>query len=113
MATKPEIYQLEPVQVSVLRRLATFDEEVFTLLEPVENSSDELKRDWKLGQDMITLGLVADIKNELSTREKARVNKMVPKGRNFIVIGITEIGRLMFDYCDDPDCTDHKKLLPC
>jgi hypothetical protein len=110
---KNKYYQLEPVQVAVLRRLATYDMDVFTVLEPVENSTDEMKRDWVLTHDMIKLNLVADIKDELSVREKAKVMKMVPKDRNYIVLGITEVGRIMFDYCDDPKCTEHKKRLPC
>jgi DNA mismatch repair protein MutH len=110
---KSAIYQLRPVQVSVLRQLATYGLDVFTLLEPVENSLPEHKEDWKLAQDMIKLGLVTDIANELSVREKARVAKIIPKDRNAIVLGITEIGRIMFDYCDDPDCAQHKKRLPC
>ena len=110
---KHKFYQLKPVQVSVLRRLATYDQDVFTLLEPVENSSTELKDDWVLGHDMISLGLVEDIKDGLSIREKAKVVKMVPKDRNYVVLGITEVGRLMFDYCDDPACKEHKKRLPC
>ena len=110
---KNKYYQLEPVQVAVLRRLATYDQDVFTLLEPVKDSTAELKEDWVLGQDMIKLNLVADIKNELSVREKAKVKKMVPKDRNYIVLGITEVGRIMFDYCDDPKCTEHIKRLPC
>ena len=110
---KYKFYQLVPVQVSVLRRLASFDMDVFTLLEPVENSTAELKEDWKLAQDMIKLGLVTDIKDSLSVRERAKVAAMIPKNHKHIVLGITEIGRLMFDYCDDPDCTIHKKRLPC
>ena len=110
---KHKFYQLKPVQVSVLRRLATYDQDVFTLIEPVKDSTAELKEDWILAQDMIKLGLVTDIANELSVREKARVAKIVPKDRNAIVLGITEIGRIMFDYCDNPDCTQHKKRLPC
>lgn len=113
MAKKNAIYQLKGVQVAVLRRLATYDLDVFTLLEPVENSTPELKEDWTLAQDMMRLGLVSDIKDELSVREKAKVRKMVPQDRNYIVLGITEIGRLMFDYCDDPKCSEHKKRLPC
>ena len=108
-----KFYQLKPVQVAVLRRLATYDQDVFTLLEPVKDSTAELKEDWVLGQDLIKLNLVSDIKNELSVREKAKVTKMVPKDRNYIVLGITEVGRLMFDYCDDPKCTEHTKRLPC
>jgi DNA mismatch repair protein MutH len=111
--SKHEFYQLKPVQVFVLRKLATYDQDVFTLLEPNENSSAELKDDWVLAQDMIRLGLVLDIKDTLSIREKARVVKSVPKDRNYIVLGITEVGRLMFDYCDDPKCTEHAKRLPC
>lgn len=110
---KHEFYQLTPVQVAVLRRLATYDEEVFTLLEPVTNSTTELKEDWRLGQDLLKLHLAADIKDELSVREKAKVAKIVPKNRNYIVLGITEVGRLMFDYCDNPECTKHTKRLPC
>ena len=110
---KHGFYQLKPVQVAVLRRLATYDQDVFTLLKPVKDSTAELKEDWVLGQDLIKLNLVADIKDELSVREKAKVNRMVPKDRNYIVLGITEVGRIMFDYCDDPDCTEHKKRLPC
>ena len=110
---KHEFYQLKPVQVAVLRRLATYDQDVFTLLEPMKDSTAELKEDWILGQDMIKLNLVSDIKDELSVREKAKVNRMVPKDRNYIVLGITEIGRIMFDYCDDPKCTEHVKRLPC
>ena len=110
---KHEFYQLKPVQVSVLRQLATYDQDVFILLEPVKDSTAELKEDWVLGQDLIKLNLVSDIKNELSVREKAKVTKMVPKDRNYIVLGITEVGRLMFDYCDDPKCTEHTKRLPC
>ena len=110
---KHEFYQLKPVQVAVLRRLATYDQDVFTLLEPMKDSTAELKEDWVLGQDMIKLNLVADIKDELSVREKAKVIRMVPKDRNYIVLGITEVGRLMFDYCDDPTCTEHTKRLPC
>ena len=110
---KHEFYQLKPVQVAVLRRLAMYAQDVFTLLEPVKDSTAELKEDWVLGQDLIKLNLVADIKDELSVREKAKVNRMVPKDRNYIVLGITEMGRIMFDYCDDPDCTEHKKRLPC
>ena len=108
-----ELYQLKPVQVAVLRRLATYDQDVFTLLEPVKGSTTELKEDWILGQDLIKLNLVADIKDELSVREKAKVTKMVPKDRNYVVLGITEVGRIMFDYCDDPNCTEHTKRLPC
>jgi DNA mismatch repair protein MutH len=111
--TKHEFYQLYPVQVAVLRRLATYDMDVFTLVEPVKDSTNELKDDWALAQDMIKLGLVADIKESLSVREKAKVKKMVPKDRNYIVLGITEVGRIMFDYCDDPKCTEHVKRLPC
>jgi len=110
---KHKFYQLRPVQVIVLRKLATFDQDVFTLLEPVKGSSEELVEDWKLAQDMIQLGLVLDIKDSLSVREIARVVRMVPKDRKYIVLGITEVGRLMFDYCDDPECTQHKKRLPC
>ena len=66
-----------------------------------------------MGQDLINLNLVSDIKDELSVREKAKVNRMVPKDRNYIVLGITDIGRIMFDYCDDPKCTEHTKRLPC
>ena len=110
---KHEFYQLKPVQVAVVRRLATYDQDVFTLLEPVKDSTAELKEDWVLGQDLIKLNLVADIKDELSVREKAKVNRMVPKDRNYIVLGITEVGRIMFDYCDDPECTEHTKRLPC
>ena len=110
---KHEFYQLKPVQVAVLRRLATYDQDVFTLLEPVKDSTAELKEDWVLGQDMLKLNLVADIKDELSVRERAKIKKMVPKDRNYIVLGITEVGRLMFDYCDDPKCTEHTKRLPC
>jgi DNA mismatch repair protein MutH len=111
--SKHKFYQLKPVQVAVLRRLATYDLDVFTLLEPVENSTIELKEDWTMAQDMIKLGLVSDISTSLSVREKAKVAKMVPKDRKSIVLGITEVGRLMFDYCDDPVCTEHKKRLPC
>jgi hypothetical protein len=111
--SKHKFYQLQPVQVYVLRKLAMFDHDVFTILEPNENSSAELKEDWVLAQDMIRLGLVLDIKDSLSVREKARVVKMVPKDRKYIVLGATEVGRLMFDYCDDPHCTEHKKRLPC
>ena len=106
-------YELKPIQVSVLRKLATYDQDVFTLLEPVEHSTDELKEDWKLAQDMMELGLVADISAELSVREKAKVAKLTPKDRKVIVLGITEVGRIMFDYCDDPACKEHKKRLPC
>jgi DNA mismatch repair protein MutH len=111
--TKHKFYQLKPVQVAVLRRMASYDLDVFTLLEPNEHSTAELKEDWVLAQDMIKLGLVLDIKESLSVREKAKVNKMVPKDSRHIVLGITEVGRLMFDYCDDPACTEHKKRLPC
>ena len=110
---KNKYYQLEPVQVAVLRRLATYDMDVFTVLEPVENSTDEMKRDWVLTHDMIKLNLVADIKDELSVREKAKIKKLVPKDRNYMVLGITEVGRIMFDYCDDPACIEHTKRLPC
>ena len=110
---KHKYYQLEPLQVVVLRRLATHDMDVFTVLEPVENSSTELKRDWTLAKDLVKLGLITDIKDSLSIREKAKVNKMVPTGRNHIVMGITEVGRIMFDYCDDPKCAEHVKRLPC
>jgi DNA mismatch repair protein MutH len=110
---KHKFYQLQPVQVSVLRRLATWDMDVFTLLEPVKDSTSELKEDWVLAKDMIDLGLVSDISASLLVREKAKVAKMVPKDRKSIVLGITEVGRLMFDYCDDPACTEHKKRLPC
>ena len=110
---KHEFYQLKPVQVAVLRRLATCAQDVFTLLEPVKDSTAEFKEDWVLGQDMLKLNLAADIKDELSVREKAKVKHMVPKNRNYIVLGITEVGRLMFDYCDDPKCTEHTKRLPC
>lgn len=109
---KHKFYQLKPVQVAVLRKLAVYDD-VFTLLEPVANSIPELHEDWVLALDMINLGLVSDIKESLSVREKAKVNKMVPKDRNHVVLGITEVGRIMFDYCDDPDCVEHKKRLPC
>jgi hypothetical protein len=113
MAIETEIYRLKPVQVNVLRRLATYDQAVFTLLEPLENSLPELKEDWTLTQDMIALGLVADIKDSLSVQERSTVAKTIPKDRNAIVLGITEVGRLMFDYCNDPNCTEHKKRLPC
>ena len=114
---KHKFYQLKPVQVIVLRTLAGLGE-VFTLLEPITNSTAELKEEWVLAQDMIKLGLVSDIKDSLSVREKAKATKMVPGGRNYIVLGITEIGRILFDYCDDPDCNnhpkgDHRKRLPC
>jgi len=101
------------VQVAVLRRLATYDMDVFSVLEPNENSNEEMKRNWVLTYDMIKLNLVADIKDELSVRERAKIKKMVPKDRNYIVLGITEVGRIMFDYCDDPKCTEHVKRLPC
>jgi hypothetical protein len=110
---KYKFYQLKPVQVAVLRKLATYDMDVFTILEPLSNSTPELKEDWGLAQDMIKLGLVTDIKDSLSVRERAKVAKMIPKDRKAIVLGITEAGRIMFDYCDDPACAIHTKRLPC
>lgn len=110
---KHKFYQLEPLQVKVLRQLASFDTDVFTLLSPGEGSDPALARDWKLAQDLLALGLVADIKGELSVREKAKIAKNVPKGRDHVVLGITEVGKIMFDYCDDPECTEHVKRLPC
>lgn len=111
MATSSNIYQLEPIQVRVLRVLAS-EGEVFTLLEPIEDSDPTLKRDWVLGQDLLRLGLVQDVREELSVREKAKIAKVVPKDRNHVVLGITEVGRIMFDYCDDPECDMHPKRLP-
>ena len=106
--SKPAIYEMHKLQVSVLRKMAAETMGVFTLIEPLESDTPAFAREWKLAQDMIELGLVADIAEQLTEKEKTRIAEIVPVGRKYIVLSITQAGRLMFEYCDDPECTVHK-----
>lgn len=110
--TKSPYYRMKPVQVVVLRELAS-GQGVFTLVKPNEKSNKVALQDWKLTQDLLDLGLIEDVKASLNEEQLKRMTSKVPKGREWLIIGATKMGQLMFDYCDDPECKVHKKRLPC
>lgn len=101
-----KIYEMHRVQVAILRKMASDELGALVLMEPREGDPPDLKRDWDLTQDLIKLGLVEDI----TVSHKKQIAKFVKaaKGRKYLAFRITYTGRLLFDYCDDPDCTVHK-----
>lgn len=110
--SSPHYYQLTKIQVAILRDLAS-GEGVYTIVKPDDKSNQIVKDDWKLTQDLFDLGLLEDVSKQLNKEQIARMTAAVPKGRDYVIIVATKMGQLMFDYCDDPECTAHKKRLPC
>jgi len=93
---------------------------VFAVLTPNEEIDSpealaRLKQEEKLLMDFVTLGLADDVSADFSGPiAKCRIDTK----RTYRVLALTVAGKLMFDYCDDPDCTSHQKgdpakRLPC
>jgi len=118
-STNAKIYEMHKIQVSVLRRAAADDLGMLVVLKPSETDNPEhfkkLSFEWRLAQDMIELGLFKDVSAE---HQGVIDDFKAQHGYDHILLHITKAGRLMFDYCDDPDCTVHKlgdpmKRYPC
>lgn len=121
METNKEIYQINKLQLAVLRRAATGESRVYAVLLPNPEIDDlvrltRLKQEEKLMRDLVNLGLTKDVSSEFSES----INKCkIDTKRGYEVHALTDIGQLMFDYCDDPDCGnyhppgDPSKRMPC
>lgn len=113
--TMADIYELSKLQFAVLTKAATCGNRVFAVLEPNEeidtpSHAHQLTKELKEFQELLPLGLVEDVSKDFS--EPIAVSKLNNK-RGFIVLALTEAGYLMFNECQDPDCTTHKKRLSC
>jgi hypothetical protein len=118
--TKNKFYKLSKLQVAILRKAASGETTLFAVLTPNKDidSPDALKRlkqEEKILLDFITLGLCSDVSKDFA--EPIAKCKIDTK-RAYRVLALTTAGKLMFDYCDDPDCESHPKgdphkRLPC
>ena len=120
MAKENKIYKLSTLQVAVLRRAASGKTTVFAVLTPnpeIDNpeAMKRLKQEERSFLDFIKLGLAEDRSADFSeTITKCKIDTK----RTYRVLALTKAGQLMFDYCDDPKCTNHpagdpSKRLPC
>lgn len=104
-----KIYEMHKLQVSFLRRLAGTDNGKMGLPGPLPTDPPALieafEQDAKLIADLIELGLLEDV----SKRHAKQIKRFAKDndGREHRVFQITMAGRLLFDYCDDPECTTH------
>jgi hypothetical protein len=106
---KLDIYEMKPLQVSLLRMAAMSESGIFANWEVKESDCPRerarLQFEWDMCQDLLELGLAVDVSNE----EEEIIKKYEEKlGRRHRVLKITNAGQLMFDYCDDPECAVHK-----
>ncbi len=110
-----EIYELNKLQFAVLTKAATEGNRVFAILEPNEeiDSPADLEKfntEMQMFKDLLPLGLVEDVSEQFA--EPIAVSK-INNRRGYLVFSLTEDGMLMFNECQDPQCTAHKKRLPC
>jgi hypothetical protein len=107
---KAKYYEMHKVQVSVLRKLAGDKFGTIGIYNTLPDDDPAiiagLEEDRKLTQDLLDLGLLEDLSEKYAEDIKKDAGKF--GGRTHRVLHITEMGRLMFDYCDDPECTVHK-----
>jgi hypothetical protein len=112
---KPAIYELSKQQLAVLRQAASGDTSVFAVLTPnpaIDQPSilHKLQEDEKQLLDFLELGLAEDISDKFKEPIAICVHE---NKRSYRVLALTEAGKLMFNYCDDPKCNDHEKGDPC
>jgi len=110
-----KIYELTKLQTAVLTKAAIGGNRVFAVLEPNEeidtpSHAQQLTKELQEFKELLPLGLVEDVSKDFT--ESIAVSKLNNK-RGFIVLALTEAGYLMFNECQDPNCTTHKKRPSC
>lgn len=120
MATANKIYKLSKFQLAILRQAASGSTTLFAVLTPnnaIDNPEtfNRLRREEHLLLDFIKIGVAEDVSDKFTEGiEKCKIDTK----RGYKVLALNEAGRLMFDYCDDPECNNHpkgdpRKRLPC
>ena len=118
--TKNKFYKLSKLQLAILREAASGETTLFAVLTPnseidTPDTLKRLKQEEKILLDFITLGLCYEVSKDFAgSIAKCKIDTK----RAYRVLALTVAGKLMFDYCDDPDCASHQKgdpakRLPC
>lgn len=104
-----EIKELTKFQAAMMHKAANHGNAVFAVLEPSEEIDETVKRK-QLAQELaemkelVTLGLAVDVSEKFA--EPIQVCRINNK-RGFIVLAISELGRMMFA----EECDEHGKII--